>query len=98
MSSGLNCFCRSRTLVDSAPPGSQAELSFFSTPVSLPASGAARASTTTQNPRTTHLVQRPQTSLANPPVAIAPSPPLCADGADIRAVGTAGPTLISLVS
>ncbi len=40
MSSGWNCFCRSATCVASAPPGSHAELSFFSTPVSLPASGS----------------------------------------------------------
>src|SRR6478609_3723482 len=74
-SSGENCFCRSETLVASALPGSQAELSFFSTPVSLPAIGPATARTTTQKPSTTHLVHRPHTSqaTASPPVRRRPS-------------------------
>ena len=44
--------CRSSTLVDSALAGSQDDESFFSAPVSLPASGPATATTTSQ--KTTH--------------------------------------------
>src|SRR6516165_8902711 len=51
--------CTSRTLVDSAAPGSQYFASFFSAPVSFLDSGKASTSTTTQKPTTTHLVQLP---------------------------------------
>ena len=51
--------CTSSTLVDSAFPGSQYFVSFFSAPVSLLDSGKASTSTTTQKPTTTHLVQLP---------------------------------------
>ena len=71
---GLEAACRSATWVASAPPGSQAELSFFSTPVSLPAIGAAIARITTHRPSTTHLLQRPQTS---PAIAAPPCRPTC---------------------
>jgi len=54
-----NCDCTFSTLVDSAPPGSQALASFFSAPVSLLDSGKARKSTTSQTPTTTYLVQLP---------------------------------------
>src|SRR6266567_8379292 len=53
------CDCTSRTLVDSALPGSQYFRSFFSAPVSFLDSGKARTSMTTQKPTTTHLVQLP---------------------------------------
>src|SRR6185437_10519611 len=49
----------SSTLVDSAFAGSQDLAWFFSAPVSLPASGKAATSTTSQNPSTTHLVHFP---------------------------------------
>src|SRR6516165_5915673 len=49
----------SRTLVDSALPGSHALASFFSAPMSLLDSGKARTSMTSQKPTTTHLVQLP---------------------------------------
>src|SRR6266498_4757113 len=55
-----NFACRSRTLVDSAFAGSHDFASFFSAPLSLLASGEARASTATQNTTTAHLVHRPQ--------------------------------------
>src|SRR5512135_456903 len=51
--------CTSRTLVESALAGSQALASFFSAPISFPASGKATTSTTAQTPTTTHLVQLP---------------------------------------
>src|ERR1700729_2612026 len=51
--------CRFTTCVDSALAGSQAEASFFSAFVSLPASGPAAAMTMTQKTRTSHLVRRP---------------------------------------
>src|SRR2546429_2539933 len=47
------------TCVDSALGGSHDWASFFSAPVSLPDSGAATATTTSQNTSTSHLVQRP---------------------------------------
>src|SRR2546426_11645031 len=53
------CDCKSSTLVDSAFAGSQAFASFFSAPMSFPDSGKATTSTTTQKPRTSHLVQLP---------------------------------------
>src|SRR6516164_4297152 len=51
--------CTSRTLVDSAPPGSQALALFFSAPMSFPDNGRAINSTTSQKPTTIHLVQLP---------------------------------------
>src|SRR6266516_7224631 len=51
--------CRARTLVDSALAGSQALASFFSAPISFPASGKATTTTTSQKPTTSHLVQLP---------------------------------------
>src|SRR5260370_34642723 len=51
--------CALRTLVDSALAGSQAFASFFSAPVSFDDSGNAMTSTTTQKPKTTHLVKLP---------------------------------------
>src|SRR5215470_1985159 len=51
--------CTSRTLVDSAPAGSQALALFFSAPISFPESGNAITSTTSQKPTTIHLVQLP---------------------------------------
>ena len=51
--------CTSRTLVDSAAGGSQADASFFSAPVRLPASGPITATTISQKTRTAHLVRRP---------------------------------------
>src|SRR6516164_2788985 len=51
--------CTSRTLVDSAPAGSQALALFFSAPMSFPDSGRAITSTTSQKPTTIHLVQLP---------------------------------------
>src|SRR5580704_7433540 len=59
ISGDWNRDCRARTLVDSALAGSQAEESFFSAPVSLPASGPATATTISQKTRTAHLVRRP---------------------------------------
>src|SRR5438034_7423854 len=53
------CDCTSRALVDSALAGSQAFASFFSAPMSFPASGKAATTTTTQKPTTSHLVQLP---------------------------------------
>src|SRR5829696_9200447 len=71
---GVNCLASSTTWVDSALLGSQAEASFCWALFSLPASGPATANTTTQNPRTTHLVRRPlgrltirRTPLMTPP-------------------------------
>src|SRR5262249_5486054 len=55
---------RLSTLVDSAEPGAQAEASFFSAPVSLPASGAPANRTTNQKTRTTYLDLRPAGSPA----------------------------------
>src|SRR4051812_29428591 len=54
-----NAFCAASTLVDSALPGSQDWASFFSTPVSLPASGPSTATTSSQKMSTSHLVLRP---------------------------------------
>ena len=51
--------CTSSTLVDSAAAGSQADASFFSAPVSLPASEPSTATTISQKTRTAHLVRRP---------------------------------------
>src|SRR5215207_2566264 len=71
---GANRLASSTTWVDSALLGSQAEESFCWALLSLPASGPATANTTTQNPRTTHLVRRPpgrptirRTPLMTPP-------------------------------
>src|ERR1700722_5568816 len=47
------------TGVDSALGGSQDEASFFSAPVSLPASGPRTTTSTSQNTSTSHLVRRP---------------------------------------
>src|SRR5512132_2798276 len=57
---GENRLASSTTWVDSAFLGSQADESFCWALFSLPASGPATANTAIQNPRTTHLVQRPQ--------------------------------------
>jgi hypothetical protein len=54
----------SSTWVDSALPGSQDLASFFSTPVNLPASGPATATTTSQNRMTRYLIRRPVIMLA----------------------------------
>src|SRR5215472_3064832 len=51
-----NCERKFRTCVDSALGGSQAELSFFSAPISFPDSGPATATTTSQNTSTSHFV------------------------------------------
>ena len=59
VSLGVNRLARSTTRVDSAFLGSEADASFFSTPVSLPASGPATMTTTTHAARTAHFVQRP---------------------------------------
>src|SRR5258705_13621007 len=56
VSAGCSRAARSTTRVDSAPPGSQAELSFCSTSPSRPASMRAGTSTATQTATTTHLV------------------------------------------
>src|SRR5215218_1020902 len=71
---GANRLASSTTWVDSALLGSQAEASFCWALFSLPASGPATANTTTQKPRTTHLVRRPpgrltirRTPLMTPP-------------------------------
>src|SRR4029450_12554730 len=74
MSLGANFLASSTTWVDSALLGSHEEASFCWALFSLPASGPATATTTTQNPRTTHLVRRPlgrltirRTPLMTPP-------------------------------
>src|SRR5512139_259529 len=59
VSGSENDVMTSRTLVDSAVTGSQDLASFFSTPVSLPASGPATTATAIQKSRTSHLVLRP---------------------------------------
>ena len=51
--------CRLTTLVDSALAGSHADESFFSAPVSLPASGPATTTMISQKTSTSHLVRRP---------------------------------------
>ena len=51
--------CTSSTLVDSAADGSQDDASFFSAPVSLPASEPSTATMISQKTRTAHLVRRP---------------------------------------
>src|SRR5215470_9795028 len=74
----MNCDLRLRTWVDSAFDGSQDEASFFSAPVSFPDSGPARATITSQNTSTSHLVRRPagayaiarKTAMPDPPVAL----------------------------
>src|SRR5512133_124199 len=66
MSEGANCLASSTTWGASAVWGGQAELSFCGALFSLPASGPATANTAIQNPRTTHLVQRPAGRLAIP--------------------------------
>src|SRR5689334_8790399 len=53
------CACTSRTFVDSALAGSQADASFFSAPMSFPDSGKATTTTTSHKPTTSHLVQLP---------------------------------------
>src|SRR4029450_9689322 len=73
MSLGANRLANSTTWVDSALWGSQAEESFCWALFSFPANGPATANTTTQNPRTTHLPQRPAGRLAiRPPPPITP--------------------------
>src|SRR5260370_37367693 len=59
MFGGWKCACRLSTLVDAAAAGSQELASFFSAPVSLPASGMATTTTTSQKTTTSHLVLRP---------------------------------------
>src|SRR6266568_3364024 len=54
-----NCDSRASTLVDSALAGSHACASFFSAPISLPASGPAAARMMIHRTRTAHLVRRP---------------------------------------
>src|SRR5215510_3554374 len=49
----------SRTLVDSAPAGTHCDVSFFSAPLIFVDSGKVTASTATQKPTTSHLVQLP---------------------------------------
>src|SRR5215469_11682135 len=56
-----NFVCTASTLVDSAEPGSQDWASFFSAPVSLPASGPSTATMMSQKTSTAHLVRRPLT-------------------------------------
>src|SRR5712691_826770 len=58
-----NCDCRASTLVASALAGSHACASFFSAPISLPASGPATARMTIHRTRTAHLVRRPAGTL-----------------------------------
>src|SRR3954447_1000205 len=80
MSSVWKRFSTSITWVASALPGSQAELSFFSTPVSFPASGTAPARTATHSASTIHLDHRPHTRRAMlPVVAISWFPPVRRD-------------------
>ena len=57
VSGEANAACASSTWVDSALPGSQVFASFFCAPVSLPASGAETATTTSQNSRTTYFIR-----------------------------------------
>src|SRR5262245_945616 len=65
MSLGANRLACSTTWVDSALWGSHDEASFCWALFSFPANGPATANTTTQNPRTTHLVTRPPGTPAN---------------------------------
>jgi hypothetical protein len=58
VSGDANAACRSSAWVDSALPGNQVRASFCCAPVSFPASGAATATTTSQNSRTTYLIRR----------------------------------------
>src|SRR5262249_62009798 len=51
--------CASSAFVDSALPGSHDFASFFSTPLSFPASGPAAAARSTQNRTTTYFIRRP---------------------------------------
>src|SRR5947209_6944311 len=51
--------CTFSTWVDSALGGSQADASFFSAPLSLPASEPSTATMISQKTRTAHLVRRP---------------------------------------
>src|SRR5215469_3927443 len=66
------------TCVDSALGGSHDWASFFSAPVSLPDSGPASATTTSQNTSTSHFVRRPAGSpiipriTQDPPVPVHP--------------------------
>src|SRR5262249_8018342 len=60
VSVGRNLAVAFSTLVDSAFFGSQAEVSFFCAELSLPASGAAAKSRSTQKASTNHFVRRPQ--------------------------------------
>src|SRR6185437_12290700 len=62
----------SSTWTDSAPPGSQDLASFFSTPLSLPDSGPARATTASQKTMKTYLIQRPDITLATDLVMMGP--------------------------
>src|SRR5215467_1466244 len=55
----VNAACASSARVDSALPGSQDFASFFCTPLSLPASGPATATSTTQNRTTAYFILRP---------------------------------------
>src|SRR6266508_5939611 len=64
VSLGVNRLARSTTWVDSAFFGSQADASFFWALLSLPASGPATATTTSQKAMTPHLDQRPHGILA----------------------------------
>ena len=82
--------CTSRTLVDSALPGSQYFASFFSAPMSLLDSGAMITSTTTQKPTTTHLVQLPAGISASLPILFIDSPP-GSSGGQRRSSGMSSP-------
>src|SRR5512140_3016592 len=74
---GDTTFDRSaRTCVDSALGGSHDWASFFSAPVSLPDSGPASATTTTQNTSTSHLVRRPAGIATIPRILLTQDPPV----------------------
>ncbi len=64
--------CTSSTCTDSAPPGSQDLASFFSTPDSLPDSGAATATMASQKTMKTYFIQRPDITLATDLVMVSP--------------------------
>jgi hypothetical protein len=67
---------RFRTSVDSAFAGSQAEVSFFSAPVSFPDSGPATATMISQPTSTSHLARRPADAVAIPRRKLTSGPPV----------------------
>src|SRR5215467_523489 len=74
---GDTTFDRSaRTCVDSALGGSHDWASFFSAPFSLPDSGPASATTTSQNTSTIHLVRRPAGTPTIPRITQDPPSPV----------------------